>query len=471
MLSFAMSQYPSLISLLRRFGLPPQKVVLTLADLLALLGTAVAVFLLRAAFGDLDPILYRWVMPLLLLGPVLGASLGLYQNISLPPQRELKALFLLTSLLYGLILAVLFLAKTGDMYSRLVILGSWAATVFTLPILRGLCRRRFSRKRWWGTPLIILDRSDMGRELWHYLRRHPERGLTPVEIFDLPEDGPRVRELLATAARRWPKAMALILQGIGQGQALDYVTEVSRYFSTVLLVPSFNDGFKVHWLTPRDLGNVVGLLLRQNLHDKRRLGMKRCIDLFLCLLILPVLLPLGLILGLLIRLDTPGPVLYRQRRIGQGGRTLHIYKFRTMAANADAVLEDWLARDPALREEWKRAHKLKHDPRVTRMGTFLRKTSLDELPQLINVVMGGMSLVGPRPIVAEEIEKYGEVYGEYCRVKPGITGLWQISGRNDTSYEERVAYDHYYINNWSVWMDLWILGRTVPVVLSGYGAY
>lgn len=105
------------------------------------------------------------------------------------------------------------------------------------------------------------------------------------------------------------------------------------------------------------------------------------------------------------------------------------------------------------------------------MGAFLRKTSLDELPQLINVVLGGMSLVGPRPIVSGEIEKYGEVYDEYCRVKPGITGLWQISGRNDTSYEERVAYDHYYINNWSVWMDLWILGRTVPVVLSGYGAY
>ena len=199
--------------------------------------------------------------------------------------------------------------------------------------------------------------------------------------------------------------------------------------------------------------------------------MKRCIDLFFCLLILPVLLPLGLILGLLIRLDSPGPVLYRQQRIGQGGRALQIYKFRTMAANADAVLEDWLARDPALREEWKRDHKLKHDPRVTRMGAFLRKTSLDELPQLINVVLGGMSMVGPRPIVSGEIEKYGEVYDEYCRVKPGITGLWQISGRNDTSYEERVAYDHYYINNWSVWMDLWILGRTVPVVLSGYGAY
>ena len=133
-----MSQYPSAICLLLRLGLPPQKVVLVLSDLLALLGTAIAVFLLRAAFGDLDPILYRWVMPLLLLGPVLGASLGLYQSISLPPQRELKALFLLTSLMYGLILAVLFLGKTGDMYSRLVILGSWASTAFTLSILRAV---------------------------------------------------------------------------------------------------------------------------------------------------------------------------------------------------------------------------------------------------------------------------------------------------------------------------------------------
>lgn len=466
-----MSQFSPAIRLLRRFGLSPQKVLLVLSDLLALLGTAIAVFLLRAAFDNLDSILYRWVLPLLLLGPLLGASLGLYQSISLPPHRELKALFLMISLTYCMILAALFLAKTGDLYSRLVILGSWAATIFTLPTLRGICRRRFCRKSWWGRPLIILDRSDRGRDLWHYLRRHPERGLMPVEIFGLPDDALRVRELLGTAARRWPNAIALILQKVGQGQVLDYVTEVNRYFSKVLLVPSFGEDFKCYWLTPRDLGNVVGLLLRQNLHDKRRLRMKRCIDLFFCLLILPVLLPLGLILGLLIRLDSPGSILYRQQRIGQGGRALQIYKFRTMAANADAVLEDWLARDPALREEWERDHKLKHDPRVTRMGAFLRKTSLDELPQLINVVLGGMSLVGPRPIVSGEIEKYGEVYDEYCRVKPGLTGLWQISGRNDTSYEERVAYDHYYINNWSVWMDLWILGRTVPVVLSGYGAY
>lgn len=466
-----MSQMPLLISLLRRVGLSPQKTLLCSFDLAALLGTALLVFLLRAAYGDLDPVLYKWVLPLLLLGPVLGSSFGIYQSISLPPQRELKALFLLTSLTYSLILAVLFLAQAGDAYSRLVIVGSWAATVFTLPIMRGLCRRRFAKSRWWGRPLIILDRSHTGRELWRYLKRHPDRGLSPVGIFAMPEDLPGLRRLLAAAAERHPGAMILIHHNMGLAQPLDYITEANACFSDILVVPAFDDGFKVRWLTPRDLGNVVGLLVRQNLHDKRRLRLKRCIDLVLCALAAIILLPVGLVLALCIRLDSPGTILYRQKRIGQGGSHLYIYKFRTMVADADAALQACLAADPALREEWERDHKLRNDPRITRMGAFLRKTSLDELPQLLNVLAGGMSLVGPRPIVAAEVAKYGQVYDEYCRVKPGITGLWQISGRNDTSYAERVAYDHYYINNWSVWMDLWILGKTVPVVFSGYGAY
>jgi Undecaprenyl-phosphate galactose phosphotransferase WbaP len=164
-------------------------------------------------------------------------------------------------------------------------------------------------------------------------------------------------------------------------------------------------------------------------------------------------------------------VLYRQWRVGRNGRRIGVYKFRTMVRNADAVLREMLEKDPELAAEWERDQKLRCDPRVTRVGAFLRKTSLDELPQLINVVTGDMSLVGPRPVVEGERGKYGPVFDEYCRVRPGITGLWQVSGRNNTSYAERVAYDHYYINNWSVWMDIWILCRTVPVVLTGYGAY
>ena len=164
-------------------------------------------------------------------------------------------------------------------------------------------------------------------------------------------------------------------------------------------------------------------------------------------------------------------MLYRQRRLGKDGKSFDVFKFRTMRQDADEVLARYLEENPGLREEWEKDRKLKHDPRITRVGHFLRKSSLDELPQLLNVVRGEMSLVGPRPIVEDEIVKYGEVYADYCRVRPGITGLWQVSGRNNTTYEERVSLDRYYVTNWCIWMDLWILARTFPVVLTGYGAY
>ena len=302
-------------------------------------------------------------------------------------------------------------------------------------------------------------------------KRKAARQLGSPDTDALPTNAEAARKLFAQTAQANPKAMAMILQKADQGQSLDYITEASRYFERILVVPSFNDGFRAHWLTPRDLGTAVGLLVRQNLRDKRRLFIKRTLDLVLCLLGAVVLLPLGAALALVIKADSPGPVFYRQKRIGQHGKEIRIFKFRTMVNDADKVLKDMLASDDALQKEWACDRKLKCDPRITRVGRLLRKLSLDELPQLLNVVMGDMSLVGPRPIVAMEVEKYGPVYEEYCLVRPGLTGLWQISGRNNTTYAERVAFDHYYINNWSVWMDLWILAKTIPVVITGYGAY
>jgi lipopolysaccharide/colanic/teichoic acid biosynthesis glycosyltransferase len=142
-----------------------------------------------------------------------------------------------------------------------------------------------------------------------------------------------------------------------------------------------------------------------------------------------------------------------------------------MVASADQVLNDYLAANPEMRAEWERDHKLRKDPRITRIGRFLRKTSLDELPQLINVLRGEMSLVGPRPIVDSEIEKYGKSFALYTQVIPGLTGLWQVSGRNETTYQERVELDNYYVRNWSPWLDIYLLARTVKVVVTGYGAY
>lgn len=208
-----------------------------------------------------------------------------------------------------------------------------------------------------------------------------------------------------------------------------------------------------------------------NLIKKPRQKLKRVLDVAICSLAMPAILPLGAILALFIRLDSSGKAIYKQERIGKDGKPFLIYKFRTMSADADAVLQKYLAQDPELAAEWAATQKLKNDPRLTRAGHFLRKWSLDELPQILNILKGEMTLVGPRPIVASEKTKYGRYFEEYCEVKPGLTGLWQTSGRNDTTYSQRVAYDHYYINHWSLGLDLWILAKTIPVALSGRGAY
>ena len=199
--------------------------------------------------------------------------------------------------------------------------------------------------------------------------------------------------------------------------------------------------------------------------------LKRLMDVVLVLIAAPVWVPLCGVLALLVRLSSPGSSFFSHRRIGHHGAFFSMWKFRTMCANASEILEQHLAAHPEDRAEWAATHKLKHDPRVTPMGRFLRQTSLDELPQLWNVLMGEMSLVGPRPIVAAEAEKYGSDLAYLLAVKPGITGLWQTSGRSTLTYDERVALDRRYVEEWSLEQDMLLLIRTVNKVAASEGAY
>jgi Undecaprenyl-phosphate galactose phosphotransferase WbaP len=189
------------------------------------------------------------------------------------------------------------------------------------------------------------------------------------------------------------------------------------------------------------------------------------------LLALIFLAPLMLAVAMAVYAQDGGPVLFAHRRLGKNGTYFRCLKFRSMAIDAEQRLATLLANDPDARAEWDRDHKLRSDPRVTKLGLFLRKSSLDELPQLFNVLRGEMSLVGPRPIVEAEIAKYGRRFSHYCAVKPGITGLWQVSGRNDTSYRTRVALDCIYAKRRNVWMDFAVLASTVPAVLARRGSY
>jgi len=182
-------------------------------------------------------------------------------------------------------------------------------------------------------------------------------------------------------------------------------------------------------------------------------------------------LPLFLLIAALVKLTSRGPVFYKQERLGYRGKPFRILKFRTMVVDADRVLEDYLRRNPQLREEYEKYFKLKKDPRITPLGRILRKTSLDELPQLFNILLGNMSVVGPRPIIQEEVVKYGENAGKLFSVKPGLTGLWQVSGRADLTYDERVKLDMEYIERQNFFLDLFIILKTVPVIFKGHGAY
>ncbi len=197
---------------------------------------------------------------------------------------------------------------------------------------------------------------------------------------------------------------------------------------------------------------------------------KRAADLALGAALIVFFAPLMAVIALAVCFDG-GPVFYGHSRVGPDRRRFRCWKFRTMVVNADQVLQDVLARDDAMRAEWESSFKLRKDPRITSIGRLLRALSFDELPQLFNVLRGEMSLVGPRPIVEAEIDRYGPKFAAYCACRPGITGLWQVRGRSDVSYARRVEFDNQYANTWSLWLDLQILLSTVVVIVRRDGAY
>ena len=198
---------------------------------------------------------------------------------------------------------------------------------------------------------------------------------------------------------------------------------------------------------------------------------KRAADIFVALFAMLILAPVMVVIILLVRFTSPGPIFFSHRRISKNGAFFSMWKFRTMCVDSAEVLDHYLAMHPEARAEWTLTHKLRNDPRITAVGLFLRRYSLDELPQIWNVLTGRMSIVGPRPIVAAEVEKYGEFFDHYCRVKPGVTGLWQVSGRSKVSYPNRVKLDCEYVENWTLFRDLRILLATAKSVVNQDGAY
>jgi Undecaprenyl-phosphate galactose phosphotransferase WbaP len=245
--------------------------------------------------------------------------------------------------------------------------------------------------------------------------------------------------------------------------------EFSSWFTFILYLP-VSRTFPIFGARAVSFDGIGGLEMVNQGRMRIKCFQKQVVDGLFALVAFVVSLPAFVVISVLVKLTSKGPVFYRHRRLGRNGRSFFIWKFRSMYADADERLAAILASDKTAAEEWAASFKFTRDPRVTPLGRFLRKTSLDELPQLFNVILGEMALIGPRPIVEEEVAYYGQSYKIFSSVKPGVTGLWQVSGRSDTHYTRRVELDMYYVLNWSPWLDLWILLRTVFAVLLMRGA-
>lgn len=268
------------------------------------------------------------------------------------------------------------------------------------------------------------------------------------------------------------KHVFIATPGMEQEALLHLINRIQPLVKNVAIIPNLI-GMPMGSLEVESLYNegIMILRVKNNLARKVNRIIKLVFDYTLTVLGTIVIAPILLSIAVWIYSDSPGPIIFKHIRVGKNGQIFPCYKFRTMCVDAQEKLTELLANNPAAREEWERDFKLKNDPRITKSGAFLRKTSLDELPQIFNVLRGEMSLVGPRPVIDEELERYGEYLDDYLMVKPGITGMWQVNGRSDTTYEERVQMDSWYVRNWSVWLDIMLLWRTVKAVVQRKGAY
>ncbi len=413
-----------------------------------------------------------------------------YPAAQMQPVEEFRRLVGMSLLTHaGLVVYLVFAYQTTDnQISRFVVVLSGLGVALLAQSCRNVMRWMLLKMGIGQIPVLVSGGGEVAKNVMNILADNAYVGMRVVGYF---EGTDRVGR-----HRRWQEWGVREIEERGVrylGPLSEIVPEAKRRDIKILLACQEERFFRVQmrafagWFTyieyiptakvfpvfgSRTVGfdGVGGLEMVNQGRMKIKRVQKRLTDMLLAVIAILVALPFFLVLPLLVKLTSRGPVFYRQKRLGKGGREIRVWKFRSMFQDADARLQRLLASDPAAAEEWAKNFKLRHDPRVTPFGKFLRKTSLDELPQLFNVFLGDMALIGPRPIVEQEVAYYGDSYSVFSSVKPGVTGLWQVSGRSDTDYVRRVALDTYYVLNWSPWMDVWILIRTVYVVLLMRGA-
>jgi Undecaprenyl-phosphate galactose phosphotransferase WbaP len=411
----------------------------------------------------------------------LRALLGLYPGYGLDPVEQLRrhtyAAFATLALLA--IFALGF--QIGLLLSRSLLAFVFLGLLILTPFAQYFMKSWMKKLGVWGKPVVILGYKEAGTNVVNLLNEQWELGYVPIAIFDYHLDeveglseGTDDQHVLAGAvdvSREHKVDTAIFAMPNLRREYLAKLTNLASVsFRRIIVITNLN-GITTSAVVARDFAGTLGVETKYNLLDPWARRFKRVLDLLGAVIGGLLISPILLAILALIKLDSPGPSFYGHRRVGIGGKHFRCWKFRTMYVDAERMLDTYLQENPQVRAEWETNQKLRDDPRVTRVGRFLRKTSLDELPQLWNVLRGEMSLTGPRPIVDAEVSRYGSAYELYKRIRPGMSGLWQISGRSGISYTERVAMDSHYVRNWSFWLDLIILACTVKTAVLCRGAF
>ncbi len=386
--------------------------------------------------------------------------------------------------LYSILFAVvlLFVGKVSEEVSRLYV-GVLAILSFCFLVgMRYVLKQTLGKMALLRTPVLIVGAGLTADAVVREFKK--DSGLNYTVIGFLEDHEPKTdyvkeypilggfADLEKVVAETGVRNVLIAAPGLAQEQLADLLYRAQSICSDVGVVPNLVEVPMSNVAVESYYDAKVMILhVQNNLAKPLNRAVKRIFDIVLTIVGGIMISPILFWVALWVYRDSPGPVIYKHRRVGKDGKEFDCYKFRSMCVDSAERLQKLLDTDPEARKEWETSFKLKNDPRITKSGAFLRKTSLDELPQLLNVLKGEMSLVGPRPIVQKEVPRYGEYIKEYYMVRPGITGMWQVSGRSDIDYPERVQMDSWYVHNWSIWLDILMLWRTIKVVAGRKGAY
>ncbi len=438
---------------------------------LALLAGRLLIYLLGGG-----PLTLRYSLLLIPVWWIGATATGLLPSWGLGAVEEMRRIQILLMSVFAMGGLAYFFGRGHFYPSRLAYVAAWALAAAGLPVMRSALKWILTRVQAWGCPVVLYGSRATVETVAASFLAHPEIGYRPIGVFtpDAPAGGhlaglPVLGGMEGFTRQAEVAVAPAILSG--EHSLLEMFDRVLSGYRQVHLLPGANEDLLL-WGQPRALGGIVSLEVTHNLLNPFARVVKRAMDLAVALALLPLWLPLGGLIALAIWVsDGHGPF-YRQARLGYRDRIFHPLKFRSMVPDAEALLPAALAEHPARQAEWNANQKLQCDPRVTRIGRLLRRWSLDELPQMWNVLTGRMSLVGPRPLPADHVRTLHETTRRLrARVRPGITGLWQVSGRSASGTAGMDRWDPYYVRNWSVWLDLVILMRTLRAVASGRGAY